>query len=92
MLELNNITFRYGTAEAIRNVTVALETGSAVSIIGANGAGKSTILRAVSGLVPLDGGDVRFLGQRVDGLPINKIVGLGIAHVPEGRKLFPTCR
>jgi branched-chain amino acid transport system ATP-binding protein len=89
MLELNNITVRYGTAEAIRNVTVALEEGTAVSVIGANGAGKSTILRAVSGLVPLYGGEVRFLGQRIDGLPINKIVGLGIAHVPEGRKLFP---
>jgi branched-chain amino acid transport system ATP-binding protein len=89
MLELNNITVRYGTAEAIRNVTVALEAGTAVSIIGANGAGKSTILRAISGLVPLHGGNIRFLGQRIDGLPINKIVGLGIAHVPEGRRLFP---
>ena len=52
MLELNNITVRYGTAEAIRNVTVGLEEGTAVSIIGANGAGKSTILRVISGLDP----------------------------------------
>ena len=89
MLELNNITVRYGTAEAIRNVTVGLEEGTAVSIIGANGAGKSTILRVISGLVPLYEGEVRFLGRRIDGLPINKIVGLGIAHVPEGRRLFP---
>ncbi len=89
MLELNDITVRYGTAEAVTKVNVALEAGTVVSIIGANGAGKSTILRAISGLVPLYDGEVRFLGRRIDGLPINKIVGLGIAHVPEGRRLFP---
>jgi branched-chain amino acid transport system ATP-binding protein len=89
MLELKNITVRYGTAEAVRDVSLGLEEGSVVSVIGANGAGKSTILRAISGLVPLHAGVVEFGGQKINGWPINKIVSLGIAHVPEGRKLFP---
>jgi branched-chain amino acid transport system ATP-binding protein len=89
MLELNNLTVRYGTAEAVTGINVSLEARTVVSVIGANGAGKSTILRAISGLVPIYGGEVRFLGTRIDGLPINKIVGLGLAHVPEGRRLFP---
>ncbi len=89
MLELKDITVCYGTAEAVTNISVALEEGSVVSVIGANGAGKSTILRAISGLAPIRTGEIDFLGQRIDGLPINKIVGLGIAHVPEGRRLFP---
>jgi branched-chain amino acid transport system ATP-binding protein len=89
MLELKNITVHYGTAEAIRDINIVLEEGAVVSVIGANGAGKSTILRAISGMTPLSAGSVEFLNQRVDGLPVNKIVNLGIAHVPEGRKLFP---
>jgi branched-chain amino acid transport system ATP-binding protein len=89
MLKLNNITVRYGTAEAIRNITVALEERTAVSVIGANGAGKSTILRAISGLVPLHAGEIQFFDRRIDGLPVNRIVELGIAHVPERRRLFP---
>ena len=60
-----------------------------MSVIGANGAGKSTILRAISGLVPISSGDIEFLGKPIKGLPINRIVSLGIAHVPEGRRLFP---
>jgi branched-chain amino acid transport system ATP-binding protein len=89
MLELKNISVRYGTAEAVHDISLTLEKGAVVSVIGANGAGKSTILRAVSGMVPLHGGSVEFLGQRIDTLAVNKIVNLGIAHVPEGRKLFP---
>jgi branched-chain amino acid transport system ATP-binding protein len=89
MLELKNITVHYGTAEAVKDINIVLEKGAVVSVIGANGAGKSTILRAISGMTPLSTGSVEFLNQRVDGLPVNKIVNLGIAHVPEGRKLFP---
>ena len=89
MLELSSVTVYYGTAEAVKDITIAIEAGTVVSVIGANGAGKSTILRAVSGLVPLRSGKVEFLGRRIDGIPINRIVALGISHVPEGRKLFP---
>jgi branched-chain amino acid transport system ATP-binding protein len=89
LLKLSHVTVHYGTAEAIKDITLLLDEGAVVSVIGANGAGKSTILKAISGLVPLSSGGVEFLGEEISGLPINKIVGLGIAHVPEGRKLFP---
>jgi len=89
LLKLSNVTVHYGTAEAIKDVTILIDQGAVVSVIGANGAGKSTILKAISGLVPLSSGEIEFLGNEIKGLPINRIVGLGIAHVPEGRKLFP---
>jgi branched-chain amino acid transport system ATP-binding protein len=89
LLKLSDVTVHYGTAEAVKDITIMLEEGAVVSVIGANGAGKSTILKAISGLVPLYSGEVEFLGKEINGMPINKIVGLGIAHVPEGRKLFP---
>lgn len=89
LLKLSKVTVHYGTAEAIKDISLFLEEGSAVSVIGANGAGKSTILKAISGLVPLHSGKIEFLGQETTGMRINQIVGLGIAHVPEGRKLFP---
>jgi branched-chain amino acid transport system ATP-binding protein len=89
LLRLSNVTVHYGTAEAIKDITIILEEGAVVSVIGANGAGKSTILKAISGLIPLYSGEIEFMGKGINGMPINKIVGLGIAHVPEGRKLFP---
>ncbi len=89
MVSLRKIAVYYGTAEALREVTIAVDEGAVVSIIGANGAGKSTILRAISGLVPICSGKIEFLGKRIDHMPINRIVRLGISHVPEGRKLFP---
>ena len=89
LLKLSNITVHYGTAEAIKDITIGIEEGAVVSVIGANGAGKSTILKAISGLIPLYSGEIEFMGKEISGMPINKIVGFGIAHVPEGRKLFP---
>jgi branched-chain amino acid transport system ATP-binding protein len=89
LLKLSNVTVHYGTAEAVKDITIQLEEGAVVSVIGANGAGKSTILKAISGLVTVSSGRVEFSGKEINGMPINKIVGLGIAHVPEGRKLFP---
>jgi len=89
LLRLSKVTVHYGTAEAIKDITIKLEEGTVVSVIGANGAGKSTILKAVSGLVPLYSGEIEFLDKRISGMPVDKIVGLGIAHVPEGRRLFP---
>ena len=89
LLELSNVTVHYGTAEAVKDVSLTLKEGTVASIIGANGAGKSTILRAISGLVPLSAGRIEFSGIEIREMATNRIVGLGIAHVPEGRKLFP---
>jgi branched-chain amino acid transport system ATP-binding protein len=89
LLKLNNVTVHYGTAEAVKDITIVLEEGAVVSVIGSNGAGKSTILKAISGLIPLYSGKIEFLGKEINGMPADKIVGLGIAHVPEGRDLFP---
>ena len=89
LLKLSNVTVHYGTAEAVKDITMEVREGTVVSVIGANGAGKSTILKAISGLVPIYTGEVAFLDQEINGVPIHSIVGLGIAHVPEGRKLFP---
>ena len=88
-LKLSNVTVHYGTAEAIKDVNIILEEGTVVSVIGANGAGKSTTLKAISGLLPLYSGEIEFSGKKINGMPVNRIVALGIAHVPEGRKLFP---
>ena len=89
LLKLSNVTVHYGAAEAIRNINIGIEDGAAVSVIGANGAGKSTILKAISGVIPLYSGEIEFMGKRIDGLPLDEIVGLGIACIPEGRRLFP---
>ncbi|MBA7599566.1 High-affinity branched-chain amino acid transport ATP-binding protein LivF [subsurface metagenome] len=89
LLKLSNVTVHYGTAEAIKDITMAVDEGTVVSVIGANGAGKSTILKAISGLVPLYSGEIEFLGKKINGMPVDKIVNLGIAQVPEGRRLFP---
>jgi branched-chain amino acid transport system ATP-binding protein len=89
LLSVKNITVHYGKSMAIKDVSLEVAEGSVVSIIGANGAGKSTILRALSGLMPLTAGKIWFLGKRIDGLATPETVKLGIAHIPEGRRLFP---
>ena len=89
LLQVNNITVKYGKAIAVEGVSLEVAEIKVVSIIGANGAGKSTILKALSGLTSLSCGEICFGGQRIDGLKPYEIVKLGLAHVPEGRKLFP---
>lgn len=89
LIKLKNVTVYYDTAEAVRDITIQQEEGSVVSAIGANGAGKSTILKSISGLVPIRSGEIEFRGKKINGMSVDKIVGLGIAHVPEGRRLFP---
>lgn len=89
LLSAKQITVHYGKSLALDNVSLEMEEGSVVTIIGANGAGKSTILRAVSGLMPLSSGEIWFSGTRIDGLTTTDIVKLGIVHIPEGRRLFP---
>lgn len=89
MLKVKNITVRYGKSVALDNVSLSVEENSVVSIVGANGAGKSTILKAVSGLIPLDSGEIWFQDQRIDGSSTVDIAKLGIVQIPEGRWLFP---
>lgn len=88
LLELKNLRVHYGGAEAIKGVSLQVEEGTISSIIGANGAGKSTILRTISGLKAPSSGEIRFLNERIDKMPPHEILKRGIALVPEGRRLF----
>ena len=88
MLDVKDLHVSYGAIAAVRGVTFNLEEGEIVSLIGANGAGKSTILRTISGLVSPKSGSITFNGTELTKTAAHKIVGLGIAHVPEGRHVF----
>jgi branched-chain amino acid transport system ATP-binding protein len=89
VLSLSGVTASYGSVPAVGNVSIEVGEGEAVGLLGANGAGKSTTLRAISGLVRLTSGSISFLGTNIAALPPYKITELGIAHVPEGRQVFP---
>jgi branched-chain amino acid transport system ATP-binding protein len=89
LLEIRDVHVHYNKVAALKGVDMDVADGSIVTIIGANGAGKSTTLRSISGLVPLSQGEIAFSGKRINGLPPEKVVALGIAHVPEGRRVFP---
>src|SRR5216117_3704441 len=89
MLEVRDLKVRYGAVEALKGLSFRVSERSIVSLIGANGAGKTTSLRALTGLVQPIGGEVRFENTSLVGLAPHEIVRLGIAHVPEGRRLFP---
>ena len=89
MLTLSAVSARYGSVPAISDVSITVGEGEAVGLLGANGAGKSTTLRAISGLIRLSSGTVTFCGRDLAALPPHKIAALGIAHVPEGRQVFP---
>lgn len=88
ILDLRNLSVAYGATPALTEVSLSVRRGAIVTIIGSNGAGKSTILRAVAGLVCPQGGSIRFDGGEIAGLEPDGIVGLGVALVPEGRRLF----
>ena len=89
MLALSGVSAGYGSVPAVSDVSIAVGDGEAVGLLGANGAGKSTTLRAISGLVRPTSGTITFLGTNIASLPPYKITELGIAHVPEGRQVFP---
>jgi branched-chain amino acid transport system ATP-binding protein len=89
LLSLKDVRVHYGKAAAVKGVTIDVEEGSVVGIIGANGSGKSTILKAVSGSIPISAGEIWFKGTRIDRMATHNIVKLGIIHIPEGRRLFP---
>ena len=89
LLEINNLFVRYGEIEAVRGISLSVNAGEVVTLLGANGAGKSTTLRAVSGLTAPASGEIIFDGRPIAGLGPETIVKSGIAHVPEGRRIFP---
>src|SRR5947208_6950356 len=89
MLTLSGVSARYGSVPAISDVSINIGEGEAVGLLGANGAGKSTTLRAISGLIRTTSGSITFLGTDLAAMPPHKIAELGIAHVPEGRQVFP---
>lgn len=89
MLKIENLEVFYGYVNALRGINLEVRQGEIVTLIGSNGAGKTTTLMSISGLVPKSGGTIRFRDQDITKMPANKIVHLGIAHVPEGRKIFP---
>ena len=89
MLELKNINAGYGTFQALFDVSLSIQAGEAVAVIGPNGAGKTTLLRVISRLIEASAGDMYMEGSSYRDLPSHEVVGLGIAQVPEGRRLFP---
>ena len=89
MLELRDVAVSYGAVEALRGVSLRVRAGEVVALLGANGAGKSSLLRAVSRLVPLAAGSIRFAEQDLGRLRPHQVVRLGLAHCPEGRRIFP---
>lgn len=89
LLRLKEVEVFYGRAQALRGISMEMEEGELVAILGANGAGKTTLLRTISGLTESRKGTIEFLSKRIDNLPPERIVRLGISHCPEGRKLFP---
>ena len=90
LLELAGVDVAYGDLPALRGVDIVVEAGETLSVVGANGAGKTTMLRTISGLLRPRRGEVRFEGERIDRLPCHQVVERGVVHVPEGRKVFPS--
>ena len=89
MLEVKDLVVAYGRVQAVKGISFSVEEGQIVSLLGTNGAGKTTTLRTISGLIKPVSGEVWFEGKRLEGTPAHDIVTRGIAHSPEGRRLFP---
>ena len=89
MLTFDKVELYYDQIYALKGVSITLNEGETVALIGANGAGKSSLLRAITGLAPLHSGQIHFMGERLDGTPTAEIVKKGISMVPEGRRVFP---
>jgi branched-chain amino acid transport system ATP-binding protein len=89
LLEVRDLDVRYGAIRAIKGIDFTVEEGEIVALLGANGAGKTTTQKTISGMMRPAGGWITFDGQRIDGIPAHRLIGLGICHVPEGRHVFP---
>jgi branched-chain amino acid transport system ATP-binding protein len=88
LLELENVSAAYGAIEALSNINLTVEEGEIVTLVGANGAGKTTTLMTTSGVLRPKSGSIRFDGRDLVGIPAHEVVGLGLAHSPEGRRIF----
>ena len=89
LLEVSDLVVHYGKALALDGISLTVGKGELVGVLGPNGAGKSTLLKAISRTVPPSSGHIAFNGRSLDGLPAHKVVGYGVCHCPEGRRLFP---
>ena len=89
MLKIDKINLYYGVIHALKDISLEVKQGEIVTLIGANGAGKTSTLRAISGLEPIKSGTITFKNMELNKVPANKIVSLGLSHVPEGRRVFP---
>src|SRR5687768_5681294 len=89
LLELRDVHAYYGNIHALKGVSMTVDLGEIVTLIGANGAGKSTTLKTISGLLRPRQGEIHFNGGRIDGTPSHEIVTLGVSQSPEGRRIFP---
>jgi branched-chain amino acid transport system ATP-binding protein len=89
LLEVEDLDVRYGAIRAIKGISFSVEEGEIVALLGANGAGKTTTQKTVSGMLRPAGGQIRFAGERIDGIPSHRLIGLGSCHGPEGRHVFP---
>ncbi|KRE41353.1 ABC transporter ATP-binding protein [Knoellia sp. Soil729] len=89
MLEVKDLVVAYGKIKAVKGISFSVDEGEVVTLIGTNGAGKTTTLRTISGLLRAASGSIRFQGKRIDETPAHEIVTLGLAHSPEGRRIFP---
>jgi branched-chain amino acid transport system ATP-binding protein len=89
LLSVKNLTVKYGKAEALKNVSLELDEGHIIAVVGANGAGKTTLLRSISGLKQATSGEIWFANRLITKASPSRIVGMGICHIPQGRRLFP---
>lgn len=89
MLSVRNINAHYGPLQAVRDVSLEVPAGGVIAVLGSNAAGKSTVMKAISGLKPVTSGEIWYEDRRIDGMASHDIIGLGIAQVPEGRRIFP---
>jgi branched-chain amino acid transport system ATP-binding protein len=89
MLEVEDLEVSYGKIKAVKGISFTVDEGQVVTLIGTNGAGKTTTLRTISGLLRPSGGGIRFMGQDITKVPAHQILSLGVAHSPEGRRIFP---
>ncbi len=89
MLEVKDLNVAYGRVRAVKGISFTVEQGQVVTLVGTNGAGKTTTLRTISGLIRPESGEILFEGKRIDKVPAHEITTLGLAHSPEGRRIFP---
>ncbi|MCH7555636.1 MAG: ATP-binding cassette domain-containing protein, partial [Proteobacteria bacterium] len=89
LLSISNVELYYDHVYALKGVSISVDEGETVALIGANGAGKSSILRAITGLAPIRSGEIQYDGRRIDGVASDEIVRMGVAMAPEGRRVFP---